>query len=415
MTTRAATLLATLLTTGLSGCATTEMTVKRVPTPPDKSTAEPNGIRYSLPKPFLLVTPAPEGDGSMKVEVVYLPDECQTYAIDAKTKRGQYDLTVTVKEGLLSKIIWTAKGAELAAQAAETGGELLKSEFARIEQDKKDKQAKADEAKKTADTEVKTLEKELADKQLAMNLAALELADAQAVIDAGNATEDDRKALRKAQLEFNKAQASRDFAQTQLDDARSRAAALPSAMNKAQEASDKGPATPVFWSPVLYAIDDNAGNVGVRAVEWKDSPAPTAECSKGVPKTSVTNHQKKFETNAVPKEPEQKEEAPKVLGSTHVVRIWKSGALRHTIVLDKPVNGLNEPDRQLRLVEGTTTRPVTPVPYQAVLASDRQSIRIEFPGPPSSFNAGTYQIIVPFTYGKDKATGEAQITLTVQK
>ena len=86
-----------------SACASTQLTVRKV----EDGAKEPNGVRYSLPKPFLLVTPSPSGDGSLKVDVIYLPDTSNTYAIDGRTKRGKYELSVNVKDGLLSKVAWS--------------------------------------------------------------------------------------------------------------------------------------------------------------------------------------------------------------------------------------------------------------------------------------------------------------------
>jgi hypothetical protein len=136
---RIAAVLATILPLGVSACATTEMIVKKVPLPTaaDRTPVGPNGIRYSLPKPFLLVEPSAAGDGSFTVETIYLPDECNTYAIDARTKRGKFNLTVAVKEGLLSKVVWSEKDAELLAESVKSGGEVLKAELERANTDKK--------------------------------------------------------------------------------------------------------------------------------------------------------------------------------------------------------------------------------------------------------------------------------------
>ena len=74
------------------GCASTSLAVRSA----DK-TAE--GVRYSLPRPFLLVKPSPTGDGTFTVEVLYLPDEERTYAIAGKTKRGKFSLEVETERG----------------------------------------------------------------------------------------------------------------------------------------------------------------------------------------------------------------------------------------------------------------------------------------------------------------------------
>jgi hypothetical protein len=57
------------------GCA--EIKVTRVTIEND---ANAEGIRYALPKPFLQVSPRP--DGTAAVDVIYLPDSSNVYAVD---------------------------------------------------------------------------------------------------------------------------------------------------------------------------------------------------------------------------------------------------------------------------------------------------------------------------------------------
>src|SRR5260221_8073926 len=137
----ATTILLTLVPLAFGACSTPRLTVSKV-----QGSPEPKGIRYSLPKPFLLVTPNPSGDGSLTVEVIYLPDESNTYAIDGSTRRGKYELTVNVKDGLLSKIVWSQKDAELLAQSISAGGDLVKAELDRKSAEKKEKDDKNDAA-----------------------------------------------------------------------------------------------------------------------------------------------------------------------------------------------------------------------------------------------------------------------------
>src|SRR6476620_11300074 len=155
---------AVLLTGLASGCASTRLTVRKV----SAVGKEPNGIRYSLPKPFLLITPGASGDGSLKVEVIYLPDTSNTYAIDGRTKRGKYELTVNVKDGLLSKVAWSQKDAALVAESVRVASEVAKGELERQQDEEKERAKQAEDERKAADAEIEKLQADLDEKELAL-------------------------------------------------------------------------------------------------------------------------------------------------------------------------------------------------------------------------------------------------------
>ena len=60
------------------GCASIKVTKI---TPGNDATIQ--GIRYYLPKPFIQVTP--QADGTMAVDVIYLPDKDHKYAINTSS------------------------------------------------------------------------------------------------------------------------------------------------------------------------------------------------------------------------------------------------------------------------------------------------------------------------------------------
>jgi hypothetical protein len=269
----------------LSACASTQLTVRKV----QDGAKEPNGIRYSLPKPFLLVTPSPSGDGSLKVDVIYLPDTSNTYAIDGRTKRGKYELSVNVKDGLLSKIAWSQKDAALAAESVRVATEVAQGQLERQQDEEKEQAKQADAERKAADEEIRKLQAELDEKELALQLATLEVQSAQAAVDQGDQSAAARTALRKAQLARDQARAVRDFAQAQLAKARARLEALPSGFEDATRRPLPNPNQSLFWSPVLYEIVDDGKIVKLKAVEWKTGQG--AEILRQI----------QLRTNAVPK------------------------------------------------------------------------------------------------------------------
>jgi hypothetical protein len=269
-----------------SACASTQLTVRKV----EDGATEPNGVRYSLPKPFLLVTPSPSGDGSLKVDVIYLPDTSNTYAIDGRTKRGKYELSVNVKDGLLSKVAWSQKDAAIAAEGLRVATEVAQGELERQQDEANERAKQADAERKAADAEIQKLQAELDEKELALQLATLEVQSAQAAVDQGDQSAAARTALRKAQLARDQARVARDFAQTQLAKARARLEALPPGFEEATKRPLPNPNQSLFWSPVLYEIVDDGKMVRLKAVEWRTGQAG-AEVLRQI----------QLRTNAVPK------------------------------------------------------------------------------------------------------------------
>lgn len=99
----------------LAGCA--DLTVTKVT---DTNNPTVAGVRYYLPKPYLQVTP--QTDGTISVDVIYLPDKSHAYAISTSSKLSSYTFQVSRDEkGLLTAIEYkastTAVGQQLAASA----------------------------------------------------------------------------------------------------------------------------------------------------------------------------------------------------------------------------------------------------------------------------------------------------------
>jgi hypothetical protein len=129
------------LATLLVGCTTT-MNVRKV-----KDDGKTEGVRYYLPKPYLLVQPA--ADGTITVSTVFLPDKDQQYAVQTRTTLGKFKLTMNLSdEGFLTEFGWKPDGTELAKAAAEQAGTVAKARIdARQEEEKEAKEA----AKKSLD------------------------------------------------------------------------------------------------------------------------------------------------------------------------------------------------------------------------------------------------------------------------
>jgi hypothetical protein len=100
------------------GCV--DLTVEKVDKNDPKS-MKANGVRYSLPKPFIQVIP--QKDDTINVSYVLLPDSEHTYAVRSWSFMSNYVYQVTVTQaGLLSAVEFkqdtSTVGQQLAASAA---------------------------------------------------------------------------------------------------------------------------------------------------------------------------------------------------------------------------------------------------------------------------------------------------------
>jgi len=113
-----------------AGCA--EITVKKITPENDTKTS---GIRYALPKPFLQVSPQP--DGTIAVDVLYLPDLNNTYAVDTWGWMSSSTFQVALDSGgLLSAIEFkqntSAVGQQVAAGAGAATSQLYNMQAQQI-------------------------------------------------------------------------------------------------------------------------------------------------------------------------------------------------------------------------------------------------------------------------------------------
>jgi hypothetical protein len=156
---------AAMLLAGLTGCATFVESKKT-----SKNAA---GIEYSLPVPFIYVTPQP--DGTMLVNVEYLPDPANRYVLRTGSFMSSYTLDVQRENGMLKSVTLVSKSDALAASLAESAGNVVKT--------RADATLKADEA---AAAEREARAKALSDAQVAVDVARAKLG----VLEAENGSSD---------------------------------------------------------------------------------------------------------------------------------------------------------------------------------------------------------------------------------
>lgn len=86
----------------------------------DDGTGE--GLRYSLPAPFLIVTP--QSDGTLRTSIELLPDPNRTYVLRTRSMISSYTLDVQLENQMLRSVSLNANAAATAEQLAESAGNV---------------------------------------------------------------------------------------------------------------------------------------------------------------------------------------------------------------------------------------------------------------------------------------------------
>lgn len=143
-----------------AGC--TSITVTKVD-PQKNIGSRESGQRFSLPRPYIQVTP--QTDGSITADIIYLPDPDHTYAIDSWAFIASNSLEVAVDGGIIKSVNWTGDSSA-ALQAAVTSAGNVASGIIQAEQKKETDQHAKEE----------TAAKAVSDAQLALDQAHAQLA-----------------------------------------------------------------------------------------------------------------------------------------------------------------------------------------------------------------------------------------------
>jgi hypothetical protein len=378
---RAAFVLAVLVT---AGC-TSVVTVR-----PVTSASTPTGVRYSLPKPMLHVTPS--ADGTVTVEVVLLPDAEKTYAIDSFTVLAAHSLDVMVSRGLLQKVGAIGDSTAVTADLVRATGTVF-----------------GDVAKQQA-TAMETKESIVASAQTAVdgaesNLAAAEAKLATMVADGSQEVSGQRQTV--AEL-----RARRDSARDVLARERRRdVAVLPAAGSFSASTTGSGitlEKLEVGAAGVPVIVDKVIGGAGKKEV-WGGKLYAIDEGIVGDPRKAIPAialREVTFrEVNTTPHQPAQRTFSTIALVATQVPKQDKTGEI--VVALDDKNNGnielkSNPPiaalgDPPFKLV------PPSAVPPAVTLEAGGTTVRIDV----SRMSAGTYRLTIPFRYDAGNQALEA--------
>jgi hypothetical protein len=233
----------------------------------EKAGKETEGIRYSLPQPFLLVKPVQTG--GIEIEVVYLPDPSNEYAIESRSFLSATKFDVTLEKGLLKQVVFNPDASAVARQLVESAGNVGKAELeAHAEAEKKRAEVKAVARQKALDARGEVLK------------AQEKLDRLNELKKQGVAGLDDE--IKKAQIALVEAQAAA---------AKAEDAARMSGFNVAKEEASAKSELPQAWGPVLFRIIDSETGVELRAVDSQrffDTYKPETKTDPRIPSLQIS-------------------------------------------------------------------------------------------------------------------------------
>jgi hypothetical protein len=302
-----------------------------------KFTGTEEGFRYSLPRPYIKVTP--RADGGIDVQPLMLPDTQNEYVITTFSFLSSYKYDYAFEQGLLKSVTNKQDASALAAQVITNTGTVMK--------------ARTD--------------------------AALE-----AEKEAAKRRQDAEKAVRDARLEYEQAFAEREKlqelkvdtrdAEVKLARAKAKLDALEgvlatSAFNLPGEADTTKIAQGNAWGPVLYAVIEGPP-VEKRLPNGKIVKVPGSVSLKAV------EDQVMFGTIALPVKQPEAPKAPRLgLESPGPFKPEAAGLIKFQITSDKQIAAVDA-GKTLLVEKGTNIRFV-PGPDTFTLSVKDQGRKIE--------------------------------------
>nr|WP_315591745.1 hypothetical protein [uncultured Cupriavidus sp.] len=357
------------------------------------------GLRYYLPKPYLQTVP--QADGTINVEVIFLPDRSRSYAIDTSSYLSSYTFQASRDEkGLLTAIEFKASTAAVGQQLASSFGTYAVQAYNMQTAAAVAQQAQINTAQTALDTARSNLAS--AEATLASNLANGASADT---------VRSDRATVASARAKADIAAETLLRTQTTSQLVNNASAAAGSTVTTTGPTLGTGFPQPGAWTqpavvnlpqqfgPVLYAVNDNGSKVSLVAVKAKLDGTTTAATQGGVQKAA----QPAFRTTSA------------ALGPPSLVPISQTqptSVKQATFVFDRPVKEITS------LGSSTTTDTAPPVLVDASaapkLSGDGKTVTVDT----TKLKAGNYLVTVAYKYVVDPAgntlsnTKQAKLTIT---
>jgi hypothetical protein len=367
------------------------MTVTKV-TP--KNVVTVTGVRYSLPKPFIQVVP--QADGTIAVDVIYLPDSNNTYAIDTSSSMSSYTFQVALDQnGMLSAVEFkkntSVVGQQVAASAGTAAAQVYSMKAAQL--------VATQTAVNTAQTNLNAAQ------------AARDAAQAQLNADmANNVTANinaDRAALAKAQAQYQDAQQVLERARNTAQFASVTATAGTPLTTSPPTPSSTG-FTPSNWNtPTVYELPENHGAVLFAVNEGMSDGKPYLKLQAA--KIDGTNGQSDFKTVAFAL-------GQPALGPQNVAIPHEGGSVQ--FVFTRTVENI-----MASSVITTDASPISKIDNaKAKLLDNKVTVELgdaDVLGSIRKLSAGKYYLEVKFTYDPDPSDpnnahlGIAKVAFTV--
>jgi outer membrane protein assembly factor BamE (lipoprotein component of BamABCDE complex) len=361
----------------------------------------PDGLRYSLGKPFIKVTPNPEGDGSYTAELIYLPDNDRTYAVSSSSFMSKHTLDLNVDgSGVLSKLALSKDATGNSSEAAGALGELAKSEITRRQKEADEKRAKIEAEIKSNEDAIKVAV-ELRDQkivQLASNERDIAVLEATSSTPLSDAVKERLRELRSSNFKLNLEILDLE---RKIGNLKTSLNTLENAANIAAEKKDELTA----YGPVFFQIVEVYENSKLKSVKLE--PVKQGE-----------EIQKKFKTVAKPEKPSattvgETSTAPALLNKSISVKMNRDKSFSFVLTFNGKV---------LRIDESKSYFESDPLVKFREFNQDQQEVDEEAimltTKQPTSLKPGKYVVNIVYLYALPGNGGESSaksvFTLTVK-
>ncbi len=351
-------------------------------------TGKEMGIRYSLAKPFIKVVPNSTGDGSYTVSVEYLPDESQTYAIDAKSIMASHTLHVVVEDRLLTKIQWNPNDTAVAEELVKKGGALASSVKTRLTEERSAREQKKDAARQA----METARDKILSKELEIQIATADLESWKSSVDLDSLNSNQKETLRTKELEIEKKEIEFEALKKKLEN-------LDNTFTDHLDADEAITNERTAWGPVWFEVidtynhKDESGDVKLIAVEWEPGIM-----------------QKQFGAARVPEEAKPDVKAPKLIHSgAHPLAFEENKDASIRTAFDTTIKSIKTNDITIEKIpmEDFGIHPFNQ--FGSVLLTNLKDLILTFT---KVLSPGEYAITIPFTFG-DKRDKSATVTIIV--
>jgi len=338
------------------------------------------GLRYYLPKPYLQVTP--QADGTISVDVVYLPDKSQSYAIDTSSYLSSYTFQATRDEkGLLTSLEFKASNSVVGQQLASSGGSYAAQAYniknaAAVAQQTQVNTAQT--ARDTARAVLASAEATLASDQAHNAKSDTITSDFAAVASAKAKAEISDEALQRAQT-------TAQLTSTAVSMGAPTTTSAPTIGTIFGQPTWSAPTTqslPQQFGPVLYAVNDDGKSVKLVSVKAKLQDTTTAS---GMQKNVNQNAQPAFATTSMALGP------PSLVPASQT---QTTNSKQATFVFERPVQSLVPNGSS---VATDATPPVIIATAVPKLTPDGKAVTVDTTG----MSVGGYVVTVAYRYVVD--------------